>query len=602
MAPPLKPVAAARIPAHAVTGRGVSIVNVRLQVGQAHLGKGIRAEEIAVASVAINPPAEQEQVRGFGDPRRAPIHAARVDQVRVVARRAVRVINHFTRLLLRKRASAHHHRGDAAGIEDLRLGVGGESLAGDFFRDPGGGHVFDVRVVVSGARGERRWHAVELVADDLIVTTTPRWLGVVPELAVVWPAGGVIEQVAGGEIPFVGAVGEGSIVVAKERARAEERAAETPCRGVLERAEHGDGADGFGHAGDAPAMERMGRFARRSVGITKAARIHQPALAGDGHRKAGDAAAVNVRLDAGVNGVQARGGKSAVADPSGIVVSFGAVVVWINENRAITLIVCVQVLRGETFLRHPMEGPTFAAIEFQPHAGEPFGAADGGPVDADESVAVRAQGVECGLIPRACLVVTELHVRRGPRSPHPSVQCGAVHREGTDVNEVKSLRLIETIRAEMRGERLPQCNPLGCSTDSLPDGIVIRDGAHPEAIKPDQPVAGGVEVVMGGLEGGAVHTVTCRPSRGLAAFLEDRCVPRRTGGFTPANAGRPVPIRRSGPEVELGLPGSTRHSVPLDPGQGLAGGGTQPTEKREEKDERRSGTAHQDRTERSLVS
>ena len=189
-----------------------------------------------MARVDINSPAEQEQVRGLGDPRRAPIHAAQVDQIRIVARRAVLVINNFTRLLLGEGAAAHHYRGDATGIKDLFLRVGGEGLAGDFLRDPGGGHVFDVRIVVGGAGGESRWHAVELVADDFRVAHTPRGLGVVPKLAVVWPAGGVIEQVARSEILLVGAVGQGAVIGAKERARAEELAVETPRRRVLERA------------------------------------------------------------------------------------------------------------------------------------------------------------------------------------------------------------------------------------------------------------------------------------------------------------------------------------------------------------------------------
>ena len=339
-------------------------------------------------------------------------------------------------------------------------------------------------------------------------------------------------------------------------------------------------------------MERMGRFARRGVGIAKAARIDQPALPGDGHRKTGDAAGVHVSLNAVIDGIEPRGGESAVAGPGGVVVSFGPVVVRINEHRPIALIVGVEVLRGEIIRRHPVDGPTFAAIEFSPHAGKPFHAARREPVDADESVALTTQRVERGLIRHARLVVTELHVRHVSRGPHPGVKSGAAYREGAEVVQVKCLRLVEIVGGEMGRECLPQRNPLGCSAVFLPDAVVERGAAYAEAIEPDQPEAGGMETVMRGHEGRAIQPVMGCPRGGLAAFLEDRRVARLARRFAAADAGRPVPIRWGGPEVELGLPGRTAHSMPFNPGQRRAGGGEQAGEKSEQQNEERRRTIH----------
>ena len=97
---------------------------------------------------------------------------------------------------------------------------------------------------------------------------------------------------------------------------------------------------------------------------------------------------------------------------------------------------------------------------------------------------------------------------------------------------------------------------------------------------------------MRGHEGRAIQSVMDCPRGGLAAFLEDRSVARLTGRFAAAHAGTPVTIRWRSPEVELGLPGRARHSMPFNPGQGLAGGGAQPGEQSEQQNEERLRTVY----------
>src|SRR5689334_20881428 len=181
-------------------------------------------------------------------------------------------------------------------------------------------------------------------------------------------------------------------------------------------------------------MERMRLFTGGRIGVTKAARVNEPALSRDSHGEPGNPARINVRLETGSKRVQPRSRQAAVAHPNGAVVSFGSIVVGIDDHRTVAHVVSVEVLGFEGLRGHAVISPAFAVAKIlAPDAGEIFDAANAGAIDAHKAVTGTAKRIESSLVFSASLVVTIFHDWHETRGPNSGVLRDAVDRESAHI-------------------------------------------------------------------------------------------------------------------------------------------------------------------------